>query len=248
VRVALLAASGVLAAIHVIGVLFARPLLRPAEVLATLCLLLCCTSWGLRAATAALVAGAALTLPPRTADGAGLQILSPEQYDGLVQQSRLESLIPVIATLLFVLAVLVHQRNRPGRLPLALGITAAVLVTGWVVTRAVLVDSAAALVPLLLALAAIALAVTTATRRERRATVGAVLLVAAATLWIDSAIRATELSYAIRDNANLFSLDLITPTDTFPQPTQALIAAVHLTAAILVITALTQRNSRVPAA
>jgi hypothetical protein len=43
-----------------------------------------------------------------------------------------------------------------------------------------------------------------------------------------------------------FALNLITPTDTFPQPTPALIAALQLTAAILVVAGLTRARRQAP--
>ncbi|MGW4943780.1 hypothetical protein ACWEOZ_19585 [Actinoplanes sp. NPDC004185] len=93
----LLTAAALLAVVHVIGVLFARPLYRHAEVLATLCLLAYAirgdlladrrpARWGLSIAAAVLVAGATLTVPPPPGDDAGWQFLSPEQYDGLIRR------------------------------------------------------------------------------------------------------------------------------------------------------------------
>jgi hypothetical protein len=256
VRLPLLVAAGALAATHVVGVLFARPLFRPAEVLALLCLLLCCRSWGQRAAVAVLVVGAALTVPPPAGDGAGLQILSPEQYDGLARQARLESLIPVVATLAF-LVVLVATTARGGRPRLiagAAGISVAVVVVGYVALRAATVTAAAGpgaldavvLVPLLAALTALSLAVLTAARRRWLATTGATLFTAVSVIWIDGAIGGVEMAYAVRDAAMPFALNLITPTDTFPQPTPALIAALQLTAAILVVAGLTRVRQQAP--
>jgi hypothetical protein len=256
VRLPLLIAAGALAATHVVGVLFARPLFRPAEVLALLCLLLCCRSWGQRAAVAVLAVGAALTVPPPAGDGAGLQFFSPEQYDGAVRQARLESMIPVLAVLVFIL-ILVATAARGSRPPLvtaAAGIGVALVIAGYVALRVAVVSAAAGpgaldavvLMPLLAALAALALAVLTAARRQWLATAGATLFTAAAVIWIDGAIGGVEMAYAVRDAAMPFALNLIPPTDTFPQPTPALTAALHLTAAVLVVAGLTRVRRQAP--
>jgi hypothetical protein len=193
----LLTAAAVLAVVHVIGVLFARPLYRPAEVLATLCLLAYAIGydlladrrparWGLSVAAAVLVAGAALTVPPPASDGAGWQFLSPEQYDGLVLRTQLKSLIPVTVALLFVLVLLVVRtrtagRQWPSRAGLLTGMAAAILVVGYTVVRLAVIEfevrevaivaifgnaaptprlsaGVVAVLPLLLALTALALA------------------------------------------------------------------------------------------
>jgi len=282
-RLWLLTAAAVLAVVHVIGVLFARPLYRPAEVLATLCLLACAirddlladrgpARWGLSVAAAVLVAGAALTVPPPAGDGAGLQFLSPEQYDGLIRRTQLESLIPVTAALLFVLVLLVITtrtagRQWPSRAGLLTGIAAAVLVVGYTVVRLAVIEfevhevaidvtfggdaapaprlsaGVVAVLPLLLALTALALAVVTATQRRLRAAGGALLLAVTGLIWIDAAIGAAHLPYAVHDDASMFSLDLFTATDALPQPTQALTAALQLTAAVLLIAGLARRPS-----
>ncbi|WP_433726568.1 hypothetical protein ACQP2Y_09865 [Actinoplanes sp. CA-051413] len=278
----LLTAAAGLAVVHVIGVLFARPLYRPAEVLATLCLLAYAISydlladrrparWGLSVAAAVLVAGAALTVPPPASDGAGWQFLSPEQYDGLIRRSQLESMIPVTVALLFVLVLLVistltEGRQWPSRTGLLTGIAAAVLVVGYTVVRLAVIEfevhevaivvtfgdaaparrlsaGVVAVLPLLLALTALALAVVTATQRRPRAAGGALLLAVTGLIWIDAAIGAARLSYAVHDDASMFSLDLFTATDTLPQPTQALTAAMQLTAAVLLIAGLARRPS-----
>jgi uncharacterized membrane protein YphA (DoxX/SURF4 family) len=100
-----------------------------------------------------------------------------------------------------------------------------------------------ALPPLMLALAALALTVVTAARRRPGAAGGAVLLAVTGLIWIDAAIGAARLPYAVHDDASMFSLDLFTATDTLPQPTQALTAALQLTAAVLLIAGLARRPS-----
>ncbi|GAA3941976.1 hypothetical protein Aau02nite_80360 [Amorphoplanes auranticolor] len=262
----LLTAAAVLAVVHVIGVLFARPLYRPAEVLATLCLLACAIGsdlradrgparWGPTVAAAVLVAGAALTVPPPPGDGTGLQFLSVEQYDGSVLRTQLQSLIPVTVALLFVLVLLATGgKPRLSRTWLGAAIAAGVLVVFYTAARLALINSVlketgpeglprlppavVALMPLLLALAALALAVVTAAQRRPLAAGGALLLVPAALIWIDTALGATLLPYEVYDTATLLSPDLITATDTLPQPTQALTAALCLTAAVLLIAGL----------
>ncbi|WP_212993848.1 hypothetical protein [Actinoplanes auranticolor] len=265
-RPLLLTAAAVLAVVHVIGVLFARPLYRPAEVLATLCLLACAIGsdlradrgparWGPTVAAAVLVAGAALTVPPPPGDGTGLQFLSVEQYDGSVLRTQLQSLIPVTVALLFVLVLLATGgKPRLSRTWLGAAIAAGVLVVFYTAARLALINSVlketgpeglprlppavVALMPLLLALAALALAVVTAAQRRPLAAGGALLLVPAALIWIDTALGATLLPYEVYDTATLLSPDLITATDTLPQPTQALTAALCLTAAVLLIAGL----------
>jgi cytochrome bd-type quinol oxidase subunit 2 len=308
----LLTAAAALAVVHVIGVLFARPLFRPAELLATLCLLACAihsdmptdrggarsgvdatrfavldathsaapdathsaapdvmraaapadrgrAPWWLSAAAVVLVAGAALTVPaPGT--GAGWQVLSPEEYGGLVRQAQLRSLAQVTAALLVVLlllgaAALRRRKSRKGtsRAVLGTAIATALLIIGYVVARSIVILSesrqagessqfltVAAVLPLLLALAALTLAVATIAHRQWRAAAGAVLFMAVAAIWIDAAIGAAAMPYEIRDHAEIFAPDLITSTDTLPQPTQALTAALHLTASILLIAGLTR--------
>jgi hypothetical protein len=262
----LLTAAAVLAVVHVIGVLFARPLYRPAEVLATLCLLACAigtdlradrgpSRWGTTVAAAVLVAGAALTVPPPAGDGTvrlEFRFLSPEQHEAEVLRSQLQSLIPVTVALLFVLVLLVTGgKPRLSRAWLGAGIAAGVLVVFYTAARLALINSVleetgtegsprlspavVALMPLLLALAALALAVVTAARRRRLAAGGALLLVPAALIWIDTALGAALLPYQVHDTATLFSPDLITATDALPQPAQALTAAFCLTAAVLLI-------------
>ncbi|GAA3340370.1 hypothetical protein GCM10020358_27720 [Amorphoplanes nipponensis] len=272
-RPLLLTAAAVLAGAHVLGVLFARPLYRPAELLAALCLLAYAihdasvpragadgartVRWGLSAAVAVLVAGAAMTVPPAPSEGAGWQILSPEQYDGLIWRARLESLVPVAAVLVFALLLLAMLgRTTKSRAVLRTAIVAAALVAGYALLRIVVIEWGAdrvsttestsptwspaavalpALPALLLALAAVALAVVTATRRRWRAASGAVLLAAVALIWLGAAI-------AARDAATLFSPDLITPTDALPQPTEATVAALRWAAAILIVSGLGWRR------
>jgi hypothetical protein len=50
------------------------------------------------------------------------------------------------------------------------------------------------------------------------------------------------MPYAVHDYAALFSLNLIAPTAALPQPTQAMTAALRLTAAILVVAGLTRNH------
>ncbi|MEU8230943.1 hypothetical protein AB0C12_15225 [Actinoplanes sp. NPDC048967] len=278
----LLTAAAGLGVVHVIGVLSARPLYRPAEVLATLCLLAYAirddlrayairddlladrgpARWGSSVAAAVLVAGAALTVPPPAGDGSGLRFLSSEQYDDLIRRTQLESLIPVTAALLFVLVLLTTtgQGRRPSRIPLMTGIVAAVLLVGYTVVRLAVICSGPretpgaketqnlspavmALIPLLVALTALALAVVAATQRRLRAAGGALLLTLTGLIWIDAAIGAALLPYAVHEDASMLSLDLFTATDALPQPTQALTAALQLTAAVLLIAGPARRPS-----
>ena len=228
----LLTAAGALAVVHVIGVLFARPLYRPAELLAVLCLLtyaIHARSWRLSAATAVLVVGAALTVPaPGT--GAGWEVFSPEEYAELVRDAELASLAQVTAALLFVLVAAVPRRRIGWWAEIAAGL----LIIGYVVIR-----SAAVAVVLALAFAAVALGVTTFAHRQWRALLGAVLFVGVAAIWLDAAV---DRPYEVREYAELFVLDLIASTDSVPQPTQALVAALQLTAVILVVAGLVRAD------
>ena len=272
-------AAALLAAVHVAGALFGRPVLRPAEVLATLALLAYAirhdvlthrsrdpapsTTWALSVAAALLVVGAVLTAPSARGAGSGLQILSPEEYNGLLRDAWIDGVIPVAVALLFTLVLLVSRRG-PVRLgwPLVCGVAAAVLIVGCAVLRFVVIrrspddlqlfgggDPAsgvplvvAALPPLLLALTSLALAVLTAARRQRLAASGGVLLAVAALVWLDSTPGSAGLPYEVRDAGGVFSLDGFLATTALPQPAQALTAALRLTAAILLITGLTRHT------
>ena len=286
----LVMAAGLLTAVHVVGVLFGRPVLRPAEVLATLCLLAYAIrydlladrfrtdrnpappaalapsatrarTWALSVAAALLVVGAALTVPSDPGMASGLQILSPEQYTGLLRDAWIDSLTPVAVAMLFVLVLLVSRRVPIRRgLPLVCGVAGAVLIVGYAVMRFLLIrrstddlvlfgggDSAsgtplvvAALPPLLLALASLALAVVTAARRQWPAAAGGVLLAVAALGSLDSTLGSVGLPYEVRDVGSAFSLDRFLATAALPQPAEALTAALRLTAAILLITGLTR--------
>jgi len=294
-RVLLLTGAGVLAAAHVVGVLLARPLFRPAEVLAALCLLACAVRydlladrhpaawwarWGLTGAAAVLVAWAAVTVPPPPGQGAELRFvfLSPEEYSELARRAQLDTLTPVAVTLLFVLMLLAAMRREsaapaagsrrssvPSRVILGTAIGAAVLIAGYAVLRVAVITFsttrrstssadqnvsvwglpavAAVLLPLLLALASLALGAVTAARGNWGAASGGVLLVAAALIFLDSAIGSVSMPYAAHDYAALFSLDLIEPTAALPQPTRAMTAALRLAAAVLVVTSLTRHQA-----
>jgi membrane protein YdbS with pleckstrin-like domain len=261
-------AAAVLAVVHVTGVLFAHPVWRPAELAATVCLLIyaigydllparspASPSWHLSVAAAVLVAGAALTVPAAPSDAAEWQFLSPEEYSSLAWRAQFENLTPVTAVLIFVVVLLATRRGRTqdATLEKRTGIAAAVLIVGYVLLRAVIVAraspsaldlpvAAVAVVPLVLALAALALGVATAAVRRWRATAGAVLLAVAALLWINSALGAVGLPYEVRDQATFLSTGVLTSTDALPQPMQALTAALHLTAAVLVVTGLTRSD------
>jgi hypothetical protein len=249
-RLLLLIAAAALAAVHVVGVMFARPLHRPAEVLAVLCLLGYAIRydllpgrgstvpdgsapagrwavWGLSGAVAVLLAGAALTVPPAPGGVGEWQFLSPEEYSGLITRAQLTSLIPGTAALLFVLALLIVLRHRPGarargvdRLLLGTGIAAAVLVVGWVAVRIVVLEVVAGLE-------------VDDGPGEGMPTLG----VAGAT------IGSATPPYAVRDHAMVLSLDVIPATAAMPQPTPALIAALQLAAAVLIVAGLSQPRS-----
>lgn len=333
-RPLLLTAATTLAMAHVVGVLFAHPLFRPAELVAALCLLAYAirydllahrhpawpgagepageggqptvagqsgkggkagaagpggagtaagggpagrdrvAGWGPTAAAAVLVAGAAMTLPPEPGGGGGLQILSPEEYSVLASRVRLTSLVPVVVALLVVLVLLAAQRGpavgariaaarrKPGRAILGTGIAAAVLIVGYLVLRAAVIEFGAprqsissfawsptvwglpaaviTLLPLLLALTALALAVVTARRGRRRAASGAVLLAVVGLIWLDSGIGAVPLPYAVDFNLDPYGSGWFTSTAASPQPIQAVTAALRLAAGILVVTGLTR--------
>ncbi|HWH00049.1 MAG TPA: hypothetical protein VNV66_12185, partial [Pilimelia sp.] len=88
IRPALLTSAGLLAATHVVGVLFDSPILRSAEVLALLLLAACALvvgwprpRWALPAALVAPAVHAARTMPP-PADSFSGYFLSADQTDG----------------------------------------------------------------------------------------------------------------------------------------------------------------------
>ncbi len=103
---------------------------------------------------------------------------------------------------------------------------------------------ATVLLPLALVSAAFVLAVVTAGRRRWQAASGAVLLAAAALIWVDSAIGALPVPYGARDFVGLFSLDPISPTAALPRPMPAVAAALRLLGAALVVTGLTRSPPR----
>jgi hypothetical protein len=296
----LVMAAALLTAVHVVGLLFGRPVLRPAEVLATLGLLAYAIrydlladryaavredpdadrlrpdrdpaagrprTWALSVGAALLVVGAALTVPSAPGTGPGLQILSPEEYTGLLREAWIDTLTPVAVTLLFVLVLLVSRRVPVRRGPVLVGgVVAAVLIVGSAVLRFFMIRRSpddlllfgdgdrtsgiplflAALPLLLLALASLALVVGTAARRQWPAAAGGVLLVLAALGWLDSTLGSAGLPYEVRAAGSAFSLDQFLATTALPQPTQALTAALRLTAAILLITGLARHRSRQP--
>jgi hypothetical protein len=162
--------------------------------------------WGLSIAAAALVAGAALTVPPAPGQGSVL----------------------VIGYVAVRSAAIEFGTSQ-----------ASASTTG---SAQVLSAVTATLVPLALALIAVAIAVLSVMRRQWQAAAGAVLLAGAALIWIDGAIGAVRMPYQVRDYAAMFSPDLLTPTAALPQPGQAVTAALRLAAAILIIAGIARRG------
>ncbi|AGZ40232.1 hypothetical protein [Actinoplanes friuliensis] len=123
-RTLLLIAAAVLAALHVAGVLFARPVLPTAELLLTAALLVCAVlpwppaGWHLPVATAALVIEAALTMPSPPSDaGYAWVVVDPSKIDrSAVWRAQLEGFAPVWAALFFVAVLLLAaRRSSAGR-------------------------------------------------------------------------------------------------------------------------------------
>jgi hypothetical protein len=164
-RTLLLIAAAVLAALHVAGVLFARPVLPTAELLLTAALLVCAVlpwppaGWHLPVATAALVIEAALTMPAPPSDaGYAWIVVDPSKIDrSAVWRAQLEGFAPVWAALFFIAVLLLAARRsstgrrgfaaRRGRLAspdgsagrrrgtLIAAITGAILITAYATVR-----------------------------------------------------------------------------------------------------------------
>ncbi|MEH0970683.1 hypothetical protein V6U77_06045 [Micromonospora sp. CPCC 205546] len=261
-------AAAACAAVHVAGILTARPVWRYAEVLAVALLLACAVLGGPRApgralpaALAVLLVDAVRTMPAEPdRDGYGWKVSRPG--DGIDVSSGVEfALSASWASLAAVVLLLVVWRSGGWRpRPLAAASVAAVLITGYAVIRVVDVwlavraegrwyaidvgDVVTAVIlsvlpPVALGLAALVLAAVLAGHGRRLASAGAVLLALVALPQLDASVGVLSLPLGAGDRTALFAWYAITPTPSMPQPVAALTAAVELLAYLLLVAGLT---------
>jgi hypothetical protein len=228
------AGAAVLAGVHVLEVLTATHLWRFAEVVAFLLLagyaaLRGEPRWLGPVAVSPLVLDALLTVPPAGPRTYGWQVLTTEQaHPHLVLDALDQGFRQGGAALLFVLTLLAARpagrRRVGGMVTVAVGLGLAIagyaggrvaLGVHGVRASSVVALGGAVLVPLLLALAALALA---AAVGRGAAVVGGVLIAAATLPMIDAMIGSVPLPSV---DAGLFGWDAITPTGAFPAPVAA---------------------------
>ncbi len=262
-RPLLLGAAATLAAVHAVGVLFASPILRYAEILALLLLLayaaltgLPSPRWVLPAAIAVLLTDAVRTLPAVPVAGSGLQFRTPAQAD--LPSGFEVGLGATWAALIFVVlmptAARGTTRRRRAAVPAAV---AAVLVTGYAVVRVGGIYSGtraadsgsvataaglAVLMPLALSLAAAGVAAVLAARGHRRAAAGAVVLAAAALLHLDAALGAVPLPYPVYASQRT-AMSVLTSPPSLPGAVAASAAIAEFTAYLLLVTGLSGRRT-----
>ncbi|MFG2049331.1 hypothetical protein ACGFIW_18105 [Micromonospora sp. NPDC048935] len=266
----LLSAAAVCAALHVAGVLTARPIWRYAEVLSVGLLLAYAmvnrspvSRWALGLALAVLLADAVRTMPAaRDSDGYGVQVLTPGPAPEIPSAFEL-GLSLCWPSLTVVLVLLVAFRRGGWRWRTAVpAVVGAALVLGYAAVRVVatwrsaaaepprandtdvadltMAVSTAVLPPLVLGLAALALAAALLGHGRRLASTGAALLALMALPLVDSCIAAVPMPvYLWSDNAGLV-WDAITPTLSMPRPMPALTAVAELTAYLLLVVGLTE--------
>ncbi|MEU8211449.1 hypothetical protein AB0B85_19910 [Micromonospora sp. NPDC049044] len=270
-RLFLLSAAALSSAVHVAGVLTARPIWRYAEVLSIVLLLACAMvsrspgpRWAIGVGLTVLLVHAARTVPEaRDSGGGGWKVLVPGS--GFDTPSAFESGLSLCwPSLTAVLGLLIAWRRGGWRLPTAVpAVAGALLVIGYAVVRIVGTGRAvaaepsrasgtgvadvmmAALPPLVLGITALALASALAGHRRRLASLGAALLALMALLLIDACVATVPMPLYVGDAYAVFAWDAITPTLSMPQPMPALTAAVELTAYLLLVAGLT--NSHGPA-
>ncbi|MEU8088188.1 hypothetical protein AB0B57_31820 [Micromonospora sp. NPDC049101] len=269
-RLFLLSAAAVCAAVHVAGVLTARPIWRYAEVLSVGLLLAHAmvsrspvSRWALGVSLAILLADAVRTMPTaRDSAGYGVQMLTPGPAPET--PSAFESGLSLCwASLTVVLVLLVAFRRGGWRWRTAVpAVVGAALVIGYAAVRVVatwltaaaepprasdtdVADlttavSMAVLPPLVLGIAALALASALLGHGRRLASTGAALLALMALPLMDSGIAVVPMPLHLwSDNVGFF-WDAVTPTLSMPQPMPALTAMAELTAYLLLVVGLTE--------
>ncbi|MEU1587066.1 hypothetical protein [Micromonospora sp. NPDC005710] len=268
-RLILLTAAASCAALHVAGVLTANPIWRYAEVLSIgLLLAYAMTSrsqshrWALWTAVAVLLVGAVRTVP--TARGSvsyGWMMLAPDS--GIDTPSAFESGVSLCWPMVTTVCVLLVAWHRGGwqRHTVAPAVVGAALIIGYAVFRVggiwravaaespyasgadeaetMMAVSTAVLPPLVLGIAALALAAALAGHCRRLASIGAALLALTALPLTDTCIDAVPMPLAVGSANALFAWHAITPTQSLPRPMPALTAVVELTAYLLLVAGLT---------
>ncbi|MEU4690138.1 hypothetical protein [Actinoplanes sp. NPDC023714] len=252
----LLAVAVLFAATHALGVLLADPVWRFAELAAWAALLasavlrgLPAPRWAVPAALGVLLVDAVRTLPAEpNPHGYGWQVLTPGDA-GDVTSGFASAVAAWWAPLVAVVLLLVTARSAKGGRVGAAVLAAAVPIVGYALFRVIgigpdyLAFTAGAVLPaVVLGLAAAGLAAVLVRDGRRPAAAGAVLLAVVALPAIDSGIAATELPYRVSSDPGLFGWDLITPSLAMPQPMPALVAAVTMTAFLLIVAGVSRRS------
>ncbi|MEV0217615.1 hypothetical protein [Micromonospora sp. NPDC050695] len=268
-RLFLLSAAATCAAVHVAGVLTARPVWPYAEVLCIGLLLAYAvvkrspsSRWALGAALAVLFVDAVQTMPAAgDSDGYGWKMLVPGS--GRETPSAFESGLALCWPSLIAALVLLVAWHRGGwnRQTGTPAVVAAVLITGYAAVRIVstwrtvaaaparaagtevadlmVAVGMAVLPPLVLGITALALASVLAGHDRRLASIGATLLTLMALLLMDTSIDMVPMPLPVGIDVGLFDWNGITPTLSMPQPMLALTSVVELTAYLLLVAGLT---------
>lgn len=256
------------AALHVAGVLTARPIWRYAEVTSVGLLIAYAmlsrspsSRWALWAALAVVLVDTVRTVPSAQDSFGHGGMLVPDS--GLETPSAFESGLSLCWPSLTAVSVLLVAWCRGGwhRRAAAPAVVGAALLTGYAVVRVVgtsralaaqpphaagddvaesmMAVSTAIMPPLVLGLAALALAAVLAGHGRRLASIGAALLALVALPLMDACIAAVPMPLFAGSDYAMFAWDAITPTVSIPQPMPALTAAVELTAYLLLVVGLT---------
>ncbi|GAA0383691.1 MULTISPECIES: hypothetical protein [Micromonospora] len=257
-RSLLLPLAGLLAAVHVVGVLTAAPILRYAEVLAVAVLLayallagLPSPRWVVPVGLIVVAVDAWWTMPVDPAEGGyRWQVLEPgpppEFTDGLWTGLALTWAALFFVLLLAVVSWPQTDRRPSGRLSVG-ALLAAAAVVGYVVFRLAgyhggqpRVAAVAVLAPLALALAAVLLAALLVRRGHRLAAGGAVLLLVAALFQFDAALAPYTLLPLSPNRGTLLTGAMAGPAlVTMP----ALTAAAELAGYLLLVAGLRARRT-----
>lgn len=235
----LLGVAAFLAFLHVTGELLGGPVLRWAEVLALLAVLAAAVlrglprpRWVLPVALAVLVADAVRTLPA-PADTA--QYLAPSDFEWALPS--VVAFGATWATLAFALLLIPLARAWPSRWTAV----PAVAVIAYLVARPGGLTSGGTVLPVLLSLVALGVAGALYASGHRLAATGAALSALCGLLILE---RTRHLLPAPPDTAFL-TVGVLLDGGTYPLP--ALIAALQLTAVMLVVTGLTRKEHPVDA-
>ncbi|MEU5785332.1 hypothetical protein [Micromonospora lupini] len=271
-RLLLLSAAASCAAFHVAGVLTARPIWRYAEVLGIGLLLACAlvsrspsSRWALGTALAVVLVDAVRTTPPPPQrSDYGWMAFGPGPQPEV--SSALEFALSLCWPSLTAVLVLLVAWRRGGwqRRTVAPGVVGAALIIGYAAVRLVSIRhavaaergagtdvaelmmavSVAVLPPLVLGIAALALASALAGHGRRLASTGAVLLALLALPLMDTCISMVPMPLYAGSDTALFAWYAITPTLSMPQPVPALTAVVELTGYLLLVAGLTTSSRR----